>query len=98
MRVISRRALREYYEGPHPETKKALEAWYHEVRHAHWRSPADVRKHYPKAHIIGKNRVVFKIRGDEFRLVVGVNYDAELVFVRFLGTHAEYDRIDVASI
>lgn len=98
MKVLSKKALREFYEGRYPETKQQLESWYHEVKQAIWRSPADVTKTYSKARIVGKDRVVFNILGNRFRLVVRINYEAGLVYVRFIGTHAEYDRIEVETI
>jgi mRNA interferase HigB len=98
MRVISRKKLKAFYEERYPETKQPLEAWYYEVKHATWRSPADVTRTYSKARIVGKDRVVFEIMRNRFRLIVKVNYQAGIVYIRFIGTHAEYDHIDVETI
>ena len=97
MRIIARRTLREYYER-NPETKASLEAWYHEVKSIQWSSPADVKLRYPKAKIVGKDRVVFNVLGNRFRLVVAVNYESQTAFIKFLGTHKEYDVIDVREV
>ena len=97
MRIIARRALREFYER-HPETKTKLESWYHEVKHAKWTSPADTKRHFPKSRVVGKDRVVFKIVGNRYRLVVRVSYGAGTIFIRFLGTHKEYDGINVEEV
>lgn len=97
MRVIARRTLREFY-TQHPETKSSLEAWFAEVKRVEWLSPADVLGSFPKARIVGKDRVLFNILRNRFRLVVRVNYQAGIVFIRFVGTHKEYDRINVEEI
>ena len=98
MRVVSRKTLKAFYEERYPETRQQLEAWYHEVKHVSWTSPADVTRTYPKARIVGKDRVVFNIMRNRFRLVIKVNYRAGIVYIRFVGTHAEYDHIDVETI
>jgi len=97
MRIIARRTLREYCER-NPETEASLQSWYHEVKGEAWSSPADVKRRYPKAKIVGKDRVVFKVLGNRFRLVVAVNYEIRAVFIRFLGTHKEYDAISVREV
>ena len=97
MRIIARRTLREFSDR-HPRAMPGLEAWYHEVKMAEWRSPADVRRLYSKARIVGKDRVVFNIAGNRYRLVAKVNYGAGIVFIRFVGTHKEYDHINVEEV
>lgn len=97
MRIIARRTLREFFDRQ-PKAKPGLEAWYAEAKHAKWKSPTDVLSQFPKARIVGKDRVLFNILGNRYRLVVRVNYAAGIVFVRFVGTHKEYDRIDVEEI
>jgi mRNA interferase HigB len=72
--------------------------WYHDVKHAAWETPADIRAVYATASFLGNNRVVFNIRGNQYRLVVGVQYRHAIVYVRFVGTHQEYDDIDAATI
>jgi len=97
MRILSRRALNQFAVA-HADAKGSLDAWYHEVRHAMWDSPADLRARYRSADILPGNRVVFNIKGNKYRLVVQINYAAHIVFIRFLGTHAEYNRIDAEQV
>lgn len=97
MRIIARRTLREFWEH-HPDAEQALRAWYQDAHHATWNTPADIRQTYATASIIANNRVVFNIRGNNYRLVVAINYDFGIVYIRFIGTHAEYDSIDATSV
>jgi mRNA interferase HigB len=97
MRVFTRKTLREY-RFKHADVGSALKAWFYEAKHARWRSPADIKRKYPHASILPNNRVVFNIKGNNYRLVVKINYDYGQVFIRFIGTHAEYDKIDVTTI
>jgi mRNA interferase HigB len=97
MRVIARKALVQF-SNEHPDARAGLEAWYHDAKAAAWRSSADIKAHYRSASIINNRRVVFNICGKKFRLVVDINYLARLVYIRFVGTHKEYDRIYVESI
>jgi mRNA interferase HigB len=97
MRIISRRVLREFWEE-HPDARVPLQTWFHDVALASWTGPADIKAIYRNASIIANNRVVFNIKGNQYRLVIAVVYQYGLVYVRFVGTHEEYDRIDSASI
>jgi mRNA interferase HigB len=97
MHVISRRTLKVFWEA-HPDSKQALQAWFHEARRATWAKPVEIKARYGTASIISNERVVFNICGSSYRLVVRINYESGTVFVRFLGTHKEYDRIDVERI
>lgn len=97
MRIVSRRALREFWEG-HRDAEDALLAWYRRVRREEWASPAGVTASYPKASIVGNDRVVFNIKGNAYRLVVRVDYRHRVVYIRFVGTHTEYDRVDVREV
>ncbi|MFZ5572183.1 MAG: type II toxin-antitoxin system HigB family toxin [Thermodesulfobacteriota bacterium] len=99
MHVISRKKLVEFYSqaGRH-DAKGQLEAWYHEAKHAQWASSADVKAQYRSASILGDNRVVFNIAGNKYRLVVKINYSSKTVFVRFIDTHKEYDKVDAEAI
>jgi len=91
--------LVEFYQQPgHQDAKGALEAWYYEAKHAQWASPADIKTQYRSASILKNNRVVFNIAGNKYRLVVRINYDSKTVFVRFIGMHREYDKIDAEVI
>lgn len=97
MRVISRKALRQFWET-HPDAEQPLRAWHDEVCSASWRTPADIRARYGTASFLGASRVVFNIGGNKYRLVVVVRYRIQRVYVRFIGTHGEYDRIDVEEV
>ena len=94
MRIISRRRLREF-EALHPPARPGLQLWYHTARSRTWSSPADIKQDYANASIIAGNRVVFNI---SYRLVVKFNYGYGVGYIRFVGTHAEYDKIDAAKV
>jgi mRNA interferase HigB len=101
MHVIKKQPLVDFY-GRHPDARDQLEAWFAETKQACWRTPHDIKAEYPKASILKGNRVVFDIVGGSYRLVVTVRYTTDAangtVFVRFIGTHAEYDGIDAETI
>jgi mRNA interferase HigB len=97
MRVISRKKLVEFWED-HPEAKKALQTWLSIAKAARWKNPADVRTADPKASIIANDRVVFDVLGGRYRLVVAIHYSPGIVFIRFVGTHAAYSRVDASSV
>jgi mRNA interferase HigB len=97
MRIIAKRTLREFSDSA-AEAKSALDSWYYEARKAEWRTPNDIKEQYRQASIVGNNRVVFNIAGNKYRLVVRIDYSAGIIFIRFVGTHAEYDKIDVEEI
>ncbi len=97
MRIISRKVLREFW-GRFPDAEEPLLAWYREVEREHWDTPAKVKEKYRSASIGGGNRVVFNIKGNDDRLVVRINYPYRIVYIRFVGTHAQYDRIDVEEV
>jgi mRNA interferase HigB len=97
MRIISRRILREFWEK-HPDASIVLQTWYHDVERAAWNNPADIKEVYRNVSFVANNRVVFNIKGNHYRLVVVVVYQYGVVYVRFVGTHEEYDRIDVTTI
>ncbi len=97
MRVISKRTLKDYWQQE-PATKATLEAWYAEARNAEWSSPAEVKASYGTASILKNGRVVFNICGNKYRLVVWINYDFHTIYIRFVGTHKEYDEIDAQTI
>ena len=99
MRVIARKTLVEFWERPGcRDAEQPLRAWFHEARLADWSAPADIKTAYRHASILENNRVVFNIGGNKYRLVVAVNYRARIVFIRFVGRHADYDRINAREI
>jgi mRNA interferase HigB len=97
VRVIAKRTLREFWEK-HADSEQQLKAWYNEAEQADWRTPNEIKKDYPSASILEDNRVVFNIKGNHYRLIVKINYPYGVVWVRFIGTHAEYDKVDAAKI
>jgi mRNA interferase HigB len=97
MRVISIKTLREYW-SRQTNTRASLGAWYDFVHHAEWNSPADVKRDFSSASILEDNRVVFNIKGNQYRLVVRINYHMKTVYIRFIGTHTDYDRIDATKV
>jgi len=99
MHVIKRKTLVEFFQQPGCQNAQGpLEAWYYEAKQAQWESPADLKAQYGSASILKDNRVIFNIAGNKYRLVVRINYDSKTVFVRFIGTHREYDKIDAEVI
>lgn len=96
MRIIAKSTLREFWEQ-HPDAEEPLLAWYREVQKEDWNSPAKVKEKYRSASFVG-DRVVFNIKGNNYRLVVRINYAFRVVYVRFVGTHRQYDAIDVEEV
>ena len=97
MNVHNLSSLKDYWHK-HSTARKGLELWYADVTSKHWKIPNAVKKDYARASIIGNNRVVFDIKGNDFRLVVELNYQKGWAIVKFIGTHAEYDKIDAETI
>lgn len=97
MRVVSVKTLREFWER-HADSEAALQAWYREAKGANWSSFADLKARYRSADHLPGNRVVFDIKGNKYRLVARIHYDAGRLYIRFIGTHAEYDKINAETI
>lgn len=97
MRIISIKNLRDFWEQ-HPDAKGPLEAWVDEVKHAKWQNSHEIKERYPKASILGDKRVVFDIKGNDYRLIVSVAYRYGAVYIKFVGTHAEYDKVDAETV
>ncbi len=99
MRIIARKALKEFYQRPDClGAKEPLEAWYYETKKAEWESGMDIKGKYSSASILKGSRVVFNLGGNKYRLVVKINFPAQIVYIRFIGTHKEYDQIDAEVI
>lgn len=99
MRIISRRRLREFWVSPAGRHSEGfLRAWFAEAARASWRTPHDIQKRYPTASILKNGRVVFNIGGNHYRLVAAIRYDLGIVFVRFVGDHGQYDRVDAERV
>jgi len=97
MRIVAISTLRAFWER-HPDAELSLRGWHAEASRADWRSPADIKAAYRSASFIANNRVVFNIKGNAYRLVVAVHYNRGQMFIRFIGTHRQYDKIDAATI
>jgi len=97
MRIIALKTLRAFWEM-HSDARQPLQAWYEDVRHAVWKSPSDIKVVYRNASFIGNNRVVFNIKGNNYRLIAAVNYSFGIVYIRFVGNHALYEKIDAATV
>ena len=97
MRIISVKTLRDYWQD-HRDVKAALDSWHAETKNAQWKIPDDIKQRYPTADILPGNRVVFNIKGNRYRLVVKIHYNTGIVYIRFVGTHAEYDKINAEII
>ena len=99
MRVIALSTLKRFSESrKHADAREPLLAWFRHALKADWRTPAEVKRDYGTASILRDGRVVFNIGGNRYRLVVWINYPYRVVYVRFVGTHAEYDRIDAQTV
>lgn len=99
MHVISRKTLIDFYTiKDFSDSKGQLESWYYEAKHADWASPAEVKEKYRSASILKNNRIVFNIAGNKYRLVGRVNFESKTIFIRFIGTHQDYDKIDAETI
>jgi mRNA interferase HigB len=94
VRIISRRTLREFWQQPgRRDAEGPLKAWFAEAAATSWQSPADIKRRYQHASVLKNNQVVFNIGGNKYRLVVGVDYDRQVIFIKFIGNHTEYDRL-----
>jgi mRNA interferase HigB len=103
MRIIARRTLREFVERrrgfkDHAALKAALDAWFHEVRKARWANAASVKRSYATASIVSADRIVFNIKGNDYRLVVAADFEKNIVWIKWIGTHKHYDNIDVKEV
>jgi len=96
LRVIARKMLKEFWEK-HKDCEQQLKAWFRECSKAQWSDPNEIKTEYPDASIIGNNRIVFNIKGNSYRLIVKINYDYKLIWIRFIGTHSEYDKVNAKT-
>jgi mRNA interferase HigB len=97
VRVIAKSTLRDFWKI-YKDSEQQLKSWYNEAEKSNWRSPKDIKKEYPSASILPSNRVVFNIKGNSYRLVVRINYKVGFVWIRFIGTHTDYDKINAETI
>ena len=99
MRIIAFRSLREFWEKPeYSDSEASLRSWYHDAKKSDWGNPNELKRQYKNASIIGESRVVFNLKGNSYRLVVAIDYEFQVIFVRFIGTHQQYDKIDAKTI
>ncbi len=97
MRVIAVSTLRAFW-AQHPDAEQPLKAWYEEVRNASWTQPADIKARYRSASVLKNRRVVFNIKGNDYRLIVAIAYNSQIVYVKFVGTHRQYDQVDAETV
>ena len=93
MNVISRKEINSFIKK-HPDGKNSIEAWYHEAKSSNWKNTMDIKKRYSSASFLKKNYVIFNIKGNSYRLVTKVAYNTGIVFIKWIGTHKEYDKMD----
>jgi mRNA interferase HigB len=97
MRIIARSTLTEYWQK-HPDTEQPLKAWFDDASRGNWQSQSEIKEVYANASIVANNRVVFNIKGNNYRLIVHILYEIGIIFISFIGTHQEYDKIDATII
>ncbi|MBZ9728305.1 type II toxin-antitoxin system HigB family toxin [Salegentibacter sp. JZCK2] len=97
MRIISKRTLRDFW-IKHADSEQQLKSWYRETDRSEWRNINNLKRNYPSASILQDNRIVFNIKGNRYRLIVKINFEYQICWIRFVGTHAEYDKIDANNI
>jgi mRNA interferase HigB len=97
LRVIAKKILRDFWEN-HSDCEQPLKSWFREAQKAEWKNPNDIKTVYPSSSILTENRVVFNIKGNNYRLIVKINYEYKMVWIRFIGTHGEYDKVNATTI
>lgn len=97
MRVISIKKLKDFWQK-HADSEQALKSWYVEAKKSDWQKPNDIVIEYPSVSFISNNRVVFNIKGNKYRLICVIKYDFKILYIRFIGTHADYDKINAEEI
>ena len=97
MRVIAKKILRDFWEK-HKDCEQQLKVWFHEAEKSEWENPNQIKEEYPSASILNDNRVIFNIKGNSYRLVVKISYEYQMIWIRFIGTHVEYDKINSNTI
>ncbi|HXR83512.1 MAG TPA: type II toxin-antitoxin system HigB family toxin [Hanamia sp.] len=97
MRVIAKKVLKEFWKE-HSDCEQQLKSWYQESSRAKWKNSNDIKREYPTASFLANNKVVLNIKGDHYRLIIKLNYEYQIIWIRFIGTHAEYDKINAEKI
>ncbi|NEW82850.1 MAG: type II toxin-antitoxin system HigB family toxin [Mariniphaga sp.] len=99
MRIIAFRTLREFWERPeYADSESSLSSWYHDAKNSEWKNSNELKQQYKNASIVGEGRVVFNIKGNKYWLVVSIDFEFQVIFIRFVGTHQQYDKIDAKKI
>jgi mRNA interferase HigB len=96
-RIFAKSTLREYWEN-HPDSEQYLKTWYDTAMSSNWKTPADVKRNYANASILKDSRIVFNLKGNSYRLIAKFNFEKQWIFIRFIGLHAEYDKVDANTI
>lgn len=96
-RIIAKRTLREFWEE-HPDCEQHLKTWYETAKKSNWRNSNEIKAVFRNASVVGNNRVVFNIKGKHYRLIVKFNFERQWAFIRFIGSHKAYDKINAAEI
>ena len=97
MNIYNRSSLTSFYKR-HPDCKDTLEKWYHDVESKNWKKPSDITRDFNTARTIKNNRAIFEINHNDYRLIAEINYQKGWVFIKFIGTHSEYDKVDAQSV
>ncbi|MCP4023232.1 MAG: type II toxin-antitoxin system HigB family toxin [Desulfobacteraceae bacterium] len=97
MRIISKKTLREFWKI-HADAEQPLKAWHAKAKLAEWKTSNDIKNDYRNASFVANNRIIFNIKGNTYRLVVAINYDFGIIYIRFIGNHKDYDKIDTTTI
>ncbi len=97
MRIISKRTLMNFW-NLYPDCEQSLKAWYHEVSSANWSKHAELKNHFASASVINKKRVVFNIQGNNYRIIVDIEYKLKIIFIVWIGTHKQYDNINISEV
>ncbi len=97
MNIYNRSSLTAFYRK-HPDCKSTLEKWYHDVESKKWKRPGDVTRDFSTARTVGNNRAIFRINHNDYRLITEINYQKAWVFIKFIGTHAAYDKVDAETV
>jgi mRNA interferase HigB len=97
LRVVAKKILRDFWQK-HEDCEQQLKSWFREVQKTEWENPNQIKEEYPSASILNNNRVVFNIKGNNYRLIVKISFEYQMVWIRFIGTHGEYDKINANTI
>jgi mRNA interferase HigB len=97
LRIIAKKILQEFWEA-HADCEQQLKSWFQESCRSEWKNPNEIKQEYTSASILNDNRVVFNIKGNKYRLIVKINFEYQMVWIRFIGTHSEYDKINAKEI